>query len=62
MNQPTPRQQCLAALLVSGCFLAGTLCETWVGPRQATSLHPTPLAHQHVETVAPVKTAQLDRS
>ncbi|MFP6619662.1 MAG: hypothetical protein VB877_09980 [Pirellulaceae bacterium] len=61
MNQPTRRQQCLAALLVSGCFLAGTLCEPLFGLRQARSLQPTLLADQEVEIVAPVKTAQLDR-
>ncbi|MDE0734198.1 MAG: hypothetical protein OSB47_00135 [Pirellulaceae bacterium] len=61
MNQPTRRQQCLAALLVSGCFLAGALCETLFGPQQARSLQPTSLAYQEVEMVAPVKTARLDR-
>ena len=41
MIQSTMRQQVLAGILVSGCFLAGTICEQFLQRQSTAIVNPT---------------------
>tara|TARA_Y100001934_G_C11953903_1_gene586239 strand:- start:375 stop:647 length:273 start_codon:yes stop_codon:yes gene_type:complete len=61
MIQSTLRQQVLAGILVSGCFLAGTICEQFLQRQSTVIVNPTSMVISEPAIETSPEVGQLTR-